>query len=297
MHERLDGRDVDDAPFASAQGLEEGMRHVEHADEIDRDDVFPVLDDGRSLAGKGVAAIDAGIVDEDRDLPDLFADELRDINAVVALRDVEPVTGSPATRATNIFRSFLRRLRIDIEEDDLRAFFGVTWRDGEADAGGCSRDDGDMVFEKSRHRFLHSIFRESLTTLSRSPQRFLDNSAQIGGNRNGKFYLYVVLNCAGGSPWINASRNGSSSSTASGRRMRLTMAMRWSLHTASQRSARTKRCVRPLPRRCLFCGLPHRPAPITQPALPRGGGSASCTRCWLRSPPRNSGGDKPCPKC
>lgn len=102
------------------------MRHVEDAVQVDRDDVFPVLDDSRSLAGKGVAAVDAGIVHQDRDLPDLFADEFCYPHAVAAPGDIELVTGSPAAGTANVFRSFLGRLFVGVEEDDLRAFASVT---------------------------------------------------------------------------------------------------------------------------------------------------------------------------
>src|SRR5262249_16704532 len=46
------------------------MGHVEHAVEVDRHDVLPVLDHRFRLRGEGVAAVDAGIVDQDRDLAD-----------------------------------------------------------------------------------------------------------------------------------------------------------------------------------------------------------------------------------
>src|SRR6516225_12040254 len=89
MNERLDRSDIDDSPLAGAQRLEERMRHVEDAVEIDRDDVFPILDHGRAVAGERVAAVDSGIVDEDGDTADLLGDASGDRNAILAAGDVE----------------------------------------------------------------------------------------------------------------------------------------------------------------------------------------------------------------
>ena len=65
MHEGLDRADIDDASLAGAQRREEGMRHVEDTREVDRDDVFPVVDHGLRRAQHAVAADDARIVDQD----------------------------------------------------------------------------------------------------------------------------------------------------------------------------------------------------------------------------------------
>jgi hypothetical protein len=61
------------------------MRHIEHAGEVDGDDVFPVLDHGLGRAQHAVAADDAGIVDQDRHLPDLVGDLFRHRDAVSRL--------------------------------------------------------------------------------------------------------------------------------------------------------------------------------------------------------------------
>src|SRR5581483_4367910 len=105
--ERLDRGDVDDTALAGAQGFEEGMRHVEHAIEIDGHDVVPVLDHGRRLAGKSVAAIDAGIVDENRDLADLLADAPCDLCAIGAPRDIEPEACRAAAGPANFICGLL----------------------------------------------------------------------------------------------------------------------------------------------------------------------------------------------
>jgi hypothetical protein len=68
MHERLDRADIDDPPLGRADLVEEGVGDVEHAVEIDRQDVVPVLGHGGGVAGDGIAPVDAGIVDQDRDV-------------------------------------------------------------------------------------------------------------------------------------------------------------------------------------------------------------------------------------
>ena len=61
-------------PLVARQRAQKGMRDVEHAIEVHRHDVLPILDHCIRIGGKCVAPIDAGIVDEDRDLA---ADRLR----------------------------------------------------------------------------------------------------------------------------------------------------------------------------------------------------------------------------
>jgi hypothetical protein len=153
MHKRLDGSNIDDAALGRAKRFEEGMRYVEHAVEVDRDDIFPILDHGCGLAGKRVAAVDAGIVDQDRNAPDPFAHGSRDRDAILALGDIEAKTRGAAAFAADFFRGLLGGLLIDIEQRDLGAFAGVTGRDRAADAGCRTRDNGDMIFEQG-----HQIF-------------------------------------------------------------------------------------------------------------------------------------------
>ena len=137
------------------------MRDVEDAVEIDGNDIFPILDHGVAIAGKGVAAVDAGIVDKDRDLPDLLTDALGERNAVFAPGDVELEAGSLAARAADFFRGLCRRSFVDIDQRDLRAFARVTESNRPADAGGSARNGGDMVLEQARHHFLRVLFFEA----------------------------------------------------------------------------------------------------------------------------------------
>ena len=107
-----------------------------------------------TVRGEGVAAVDAGIVDQDRDLPDLVGDLLGDRDAVIVAGDVERKAVRLAAGLANFLGHFFRGLFVEVEQHDLRAFTGVTDRDGAADAGGRTGDDGDMMLEQGHCGFL-----------------------------------------------------------------------------------------------------------------------------------------------
>ena len=153
MHEGLDRADIDDASLAGAQRREESVRHVENAGEVDRDDVFPVVDHGLCRTQHAVAADDAGIVDEDRDLPDLVGDLLRHRDAVLAPGDVERKAFGLAAGIADFLRGLRRRLLVPVEQHDARALAGIAERDGAPDAGACTGDDGDLILEKGHEAF------------------------------------------------------------------------------------------------------------------------------------------------
>ena len=123
------------------------MRHVEHAGEIDGDDVFPILEHGRILAEHAVAPRDTGIVDKYRDRPDLVSHLLRHRDAGVAVGDIE----RKALRLAAGIEDFLRRLTgcrlIDVERHHARALPGIAGGDGAADPGAGAGHDGDVVFK------------------------------------------------------------------------------------------------------------------------------------------------------
>ena len=129
------------------------MRDVEDAGEVDRDDVFPVLDDGVGRAQHAVAADDAGIVDEDRDLADLVGDLLRHRDAVLASGDIERKALGLAAGVADFLRGFRRGFLVHVEQHDPRALAGISVRDRAPDAGACAGDDGDMIFEKGHAAF------------------------------------------------------------------------------------------------------------------------------------------------
>src|SRR5262249_56386548 len=60
VHERLDRSNIDDPALGRTQGIEERMRHVKHAVEIDCHDVLPILEDGIRIGGESVAAGECG---------------------------------------------------------------------------------------------------------------------------------------------------------------------------------------------------------------------------------------------
>ncbi len=151
MHERLDRGDVDDPPLGCAQRVKKRMRHIEHAVEIDRHDVLPVLDDGVRIGGESVAAVDAGIVDQDRNLADLAGDLCGDRAAGRPIGDVEREVLRLAAVRADIGCGFRGRFAVDVQHHHLRAFARITERDAAADAGASTGDDGDVVLQKPGH--------------------------------------------------------------------------------------------------------------------------------------------------
>ncbi len=156
-------------PLAARKGAEKRMRDVEDAGEVDGDDVFPILHHGIGRAEHAVAPRDAGIVDQDRDLPDLFGDAFGDRDTVLAPGHIEHEAFRLAAGIANLLRRFGRGLFVLVEQGDLRAFAGVAQRDRATDAGGGTGDNSDMVSEKG-HGQVSSIFgfRRSIQTNSNS---------------------------------------------------------------------------------------------------------------------------------
>ena len=106
--------------FARSWG-EEGVRHVEHAVEIDRRDVLPVLEHGICIRNKRVAPVDAGIVDEDRNRTDFFADLRGDRAAGRVIGHVERKILRLAARVADFGGRARRCLAVDVERCDLRS--------------------------------------------------------------------------------------------------------------------------------------------------------------------------------
>ena len=127
------------------------MRDVEHAIEVHRHDVLPILDHCIRIGGKCVAPIDAGIVDEDRDLADKAGDLRGDGAAGHSIGDVELEVLCLATGITNIRCRRGGPLTIDVQHRDLRALAGIAERDGAADPRSPAGDYRDVVLQKPRH--------------------------------------------------------------------------------------------------------------------------------------------------
>ena len=122
-------------PLLARSGAEKRVRDVEHAVEIDRHDVLPVLDHGVGIAGKAVAPVDAGIVDQDRDRADVACDLGRDGAASRPIGDVEGEMLRLAAGVAGIRRRLGGRLAIDVEHRDVGAFARIAERNGAADPG------------------------------------------------------------------------------------------------------------------------------------------------------------------
>ena len=110
------------------------------------------------LRGEGIAAGDAGIVDEDRDLPDLVGDLLGQRKAIVALGHVERKALGLAAGLADLLGGLRDRVGIDVEQHHLRALARVAGGDRPADAGTGARDDGDVVCEQCHDNFLPISF-------------------------------------------------------------------------------------------------------------------------------------------
>ena len=138
-------------PLAARSALEKRVRHVEQAIEVHRHDVLPILDHRVRFSGKGVAPVDAGIVDQDRDRTDIARDLCRDVAASHPIRDVERKVLRLAAGATDIRRRLGRRLAVDVEHRDLRALARIAKRNRAADPGAGAGNDRDVVLQKPGH--------------------------------------------------------------------------------------------------------------------------------------------------
>ena len=94
------------------------------------------------------AAGDAGVVDQDRDLPDLVGDSLRHREAVVALADVEHEALGLAAGIADFLGDVGRRLLVHVQNHHARALAGIAVGDRAPDAGARTGNDGDVVGEK-----------------------------------------------------------------------------------------------------------------------------------------------------
>jgi hypothetical protein len=128
------------------------VRDVEQAIKIDRHDVLPILDHGVRLSGKGVAPVDAGIVDQDRDLADFARHFRRDVAARQPVGDVEREGLRPATVGVDVGYGLGRGLAVDIEDGKRRALARETERNGATDPRARAGDDRDVIAQKPRHR-------------------------------------------------------------------------------------------------------------------------------------------------
>ena len=130
------------------------MGDVEDAGEVDGDDVFPILDHRLGRAQHAVAPRDAGIVDQDRDLADLFGDAFGDLDAVLAFCYVQHKAFGLSACLADLLRRRRRCCFIKVEQRHLRALPRIAERDRAADARARAGDDRDVAFEQRHGRFL-----------------------------------------------------------------------------------------------------------------------------------------------
>src|ERR1700686_5369339 len=109
------------------------MRHIEYTVEVDVEDVFPIFYYRLGGAEHAVAPGDAGIVDQDRDRPDLVGDLCCGGNAVVALGHVERKTFRFSAGTAGFLRRLGGPLLIDVEHHPPRALPRIARRDRPSD--------------------------------------------------------------------------------------------------------------------------------------------------------------------
>ena len=113
---------------------QEGVRDVEHAVEVDTQHLLPVLDDRLRIPGDGVAPVDAGIIDQDRDRTDLLVDERSNLAAAVALGHIEHQIFGLAAGFPDCRNGLRRSIAVDVEDDDAGALPRIAERDRPPDA-------------------------------------------------------------------------------------------------------------------------------------------------------------------
>jgi len=86
------------------------------------------------VGGKRISPVDPGIVDESRAATDLVLDLLGNLPSTIALSDIERETVAFAARAINCLGGLGRRIAVNVEANDLRAFSRKADGDGAADA-------------------------------------------------------------------------------------------------------------------------------------------------------------------
>jgi hypothetical protein len=127
----------------------EHLGAVDHAPEIDGKDALPVLGWAEHLA----ARLDAGIVHQDVGAAEALLNGAFQFLHLFDAADIDGRSHDAGGAARNLRQlgfGLLQPFPADIGDTDLHAGPGEPHRGGEPDAGGASRDHGDIV---GRHRF------------------------------------------------------------------------------------------------------------------------------------------------
>ena len=131
-------------------------------------DGVPIRDHGLRLGGEGIAAIDAGVVDEHRDLAEAGADVAGGGLAGLAIRHVEHKACGLATAFAH--HGCGRGLRIAIEDEDARAVRAVAEVYRPADARAAAGDGGEPSLQKPRATSTaHAPINGQIGTLGKRP--------------------------------------------------------------------------------------------------------------------------------
>jgi hypothetical protein len=115
---------VDDPSLGRTELVKEGVRDIEHAIQIDRQNIVPVLGHGSRVAGDRIAAVDAGVVDEDGDgaaVGDLGGRGL----ACPPVGNIELHRRCLPACCRDKTDGLLRTIEVEVQNDDARAFPGV----------------------------------------------------------------------------------------------------------------------------------------------------------------------------
>src|SRR5215472_317658 len=127
------------------------MCHVEDAIEVDRHNVLPVFDHRLRISGEGIAVVDAGIVDKDRDPADLLANLLGDNAAPLGFGHVQHKAKGPAAGGCDGLNGLGRRVAIYVDHSDLRSLPRIAQRDRSAYTRPTSCDHCNAFLEKPGH--------------------------------------------------------------------------------------------------------------------------------------------------
>ena len=103
------------------------------------------------MGGKRISPVDPGIVDESRAATDLVLDLLGNLPSTIALSDIERETVAFAARAINCLGGLGRRIAINVEGDDLRAFSCIAQGNGVTDTRPTAGYHCQVSFEQACH--------------------------------------------------------------------------------------------------------------------------------------------------
>jgi hypothetical protein len=140
-----DARDVDEVAIAgSDQVRQERFAAVQDPPEVDAHQPLPVLPAG---VEKVRDHVDAGVIDDEVDLPEVGGDFMSVGLHRVALRDVERVAVRFDAELLARGRGLLSVGGVDVGDGELGAAAGELERERPADPRPGARDDGDLLVE------------------------------------------------------------------------------------------------------------------------------------------------------